>query len=1177
NIGHTQAAAGVAGVIKSVMAMRHGVLPPTLHVGERSRHVDWSAGAVELLTEGRPWPTTGQPRRTAVSSFGISGTNAHVVLEQAPAADPDDDPAAPAPVDPVSADAVPWVLSGNDPAALRARAATLLSHLDGRDTPPVDVGYSLAVSRTALEHRAAVVGADRAELLTGLRALADGGDAPNLVRSTVGSRGKLAFLFSGQGSQRVGMGRELYAEFPLFAQALDEVCAALDPHLDRPLRDVLFAEPFTDAAALLDRTTYTQPALFAIEVALFRLVTAWGLTPQFLAGHSIGELAAAHVSGVFSLADACTLVAARGRLMGALPEGGIMLSLRADEATVRNLVAEHGGTVDVAAVNGPESTVVAGDADAVAGIDAAWRERGGKTRYLRVSHAFHSPHVDAVLDDFRTVARTITYNTPAIPIVSTLTGALLTPAQARDPEHWVRHVRQAVRFLDGVRSLGEQGVTNFLELGPDAVLTAAGRDCADEGALLVAGTRAGRPEGTTLTSAVAALHVRGVALDWEAVFAGRGARRTDLPTYPFQRTRYWLDAGTHTGDVTSVGLRSADHPLLGAAVTLADEEGALLTGRLSLTTHPWLADHTVGGVVLVPGAALVELAIRAGDQVGLDHVEELTLAAPLVLPEDGAVRLQVSAGAPDASGRRTLTVYSRIDDASDTASDAAADDLPWTRHASGTLAAAPAGAAVPAAADGGAWPPADAERVDIEGRYDDLAAGGLGYGPAFRGLRTAWRRGDEVFVEVELPDQDSAGAFGLHPALLDSALHAIGLGGFVADTERLHLPYSWRGVRLHSSGASVLRGRLSPAGAPGAAGVAIALTDDTGAPVASVEELSLRPLTADGLGGDRLDSLFRVDWAHVPPVTADPGDWVVLGDGLGQAESFEQVTTYPDLAALGADRAPQDRASDGRASDGWASDGRAPEGRAPDLVIAPVPAADTPAQAAHWALALLQDWLADSRFAASRLMFVTSGAVAATADDGVPDLANAPVWGLVRAAQAEHPDRFLLADVDLLAASVRELPAAAATGEPQLALRSGDLLAPRLVRARPEEPRDTDFGTGAVLVTGASGTLGGLVARHLVLRHGVRRLVLASRSNRLGALKQELTGLGAEVADVACDVADREAVAALLAEHPVTAVVHAAGVLDDGVLESLTPERVDTVFRPKADAARHLHELTRDL
>ncbi|MFE4646626.1 polyketide synthase dehydratase domain-containing protein, partial [Streptomyces sp. NPDC056730] len=579
-----------------------------------------------------------------------------------------------------------------------------------------------------------------------------------------------------------------------------------------------------------------------------------------------------------------------------------------------------------------------------------------------------------------------------------------------DPEHWVRHVREAVRFLDGVRCLREQGVANFLELGPDAVLTAMGRDCADEGALLVAGSRANRPEGATLTSAVAALHVRGVALDWQAVFAGRGARRTDLPTYPFQRTTYWLDAGAYVGDVASMGLRSADHPLLGAAVTLADEEGALLTGRLSLATHPWLADHTVGGVVLVPGAAFVELAIRAGDQVGLDHVEELTLGAPLVLPADGAVWLQVSVGAPDESGRRALSASSRADDAP--------DDQPWTRHAFGTLAA---GEEIPATG-GDAWPPAGAERIDIEGRYDDLAASGLGYGPAFRGLRTAWRRGDEVFVEVDLPEPDTAASFGLHPALLDSALHAIGLGGFVADAEKLHLPYSWRGVRLHSTGASALRGRLSPAGA---SGVAITLTDDTGALVASVEALSLRPLTTDGLGGDWLNSLFRVDWTPVRPAAPATAGWAFLGDGPGRTETSEPARVYPDLAALVEDA------------------------EVPDLVFAPVPSAEGPAAATHRALELVRTWLSDDRLGAARLVFVTSGAVAAGPDEDVPGLAAAPVWGLVRAAQAEHPGRFVLVDVDEPADPVQALLSAVATDEPQLAGRAGELFAPRLVRARP--------------------------------------------------------------------------------------------------------------------------------
>ncbi|NML53650.1 SDR family NAD(P)-dependent oxidoreductase [Streptomyces sp. R302] len=1204
NIGHAQAAAGVGGVIKMVMAMRHGVLPRTLHVDEPTPFVDWDAGAVELLTEQREWPDTGRPRRSAVSSFGISGTNAHVVLEQAPADLPEQaaaglpTDAAPgdAPELPTAADTpLPLVLSATSPEALVEQASRLRAHVDALDEVSLPaLGRSLALGRTAFAHRAAVLAANRTELVEGLDTLAAGGASARLVTGEA-SGGRTAFLFTGQGSQRAGMGRELYAAHPVFAAAFDAVCDALDGHLDRPLREVVFAGSDDWEEGLLDQTQFTQTGLFALEVALYRLAESLGLTADLVAGHSIGELAAAHVAGVLSLTDAARLVAARGRLMQALPQNGAMVSVLAPETEVTPLLAGREHAVAIAAVNGPASVVISGDLLDTLAIAKELEERGRRTRRLTVSHAFHSPHMDAMLDEFRAVAESLTYAAPVVPIVSDVTGDVIPAEEVCSPDYWVRHVREAVRFADMIRTLRDAGVTTFVELGPDGVLSALGRECladGDEEADFVPLLRKDRADTLALAHGLARLWTRGAGPSWDAVPGATGPRQADLPTYAFRHQRYWAMPERAAGDLGASGLGAAEHPLLGAVLTRADTDETLFTGRISLRTHPWLADHAVLGRVLLPGTAFVELAVRAGSEAGAGHLEELALEAPLVLPERGAVRLQVAVGAADGTGARPVTLHSRPD--------GDAFDEPWTRHAAGTLAPRP-----PAPAGGlTAWPPRDAEPVDLTGRYEDLAGQGFAYGPAFQGLRSAWRRGTEVFAELALPEgqKEQATAFGLHPALLDSALHAIELG-VLPGTGEARLPFVWSGVSLYATGAAAVRVRLAPAGA---GSVAIELADTTGAPVASVASLAVRPVSAEQLaaaGGRAHEALFRPVWTPAAPAAASGADrrreaWTVLGDddrfALPTAARHSGVAALGDAVAAG-EPAPAVAVLPLLPARTGAEDGDAVR-EAVDGAAGGNPVRE----AVDGALSLVRTWLADDRLTASRLVVVTHRAVAAAPDEDVRDLPHAAVWGLLRAAQTEHPDRLVLVDLDLDPApgtgpdsgpawdgeAVEEaLGTALSTGEPQVAIRSGVPRVPRLERAVVPDgdtgPWDPD---GTVLITGGTGALGALLARHLVEEHGVRNLLLVGRrglaADGAAALRDELTARGADVTVAACDVADRAALTELLAGipagRPLRAVVHAAGVLDDGVLESLTPERTERVLRPKADAAWNLHEATRD-
>ncbi|MGW4080765.1 SDR family NAD(P)-dependent oxidoreductase, partial [Streptomyces asiaticus] len=1242
NVGHPQAAAGVAGVIKMVLALRHGVLPQTLHVHEPSPHVDWSSGAVELLTEARPWPEpeTGRPRRAGVSSFGISGTNAHAILEQAPVepAAGHDEPRPAAPGLPV----LPWVLSGRTEQALRTRAEQLRDHLaDHPGTDLAALGHALATTRTAFGHRAVVLGRDRERLLDGLGAFAQGTPAPHVVQGTAGGRRKTVFVFPGQGSQWIGMALPLWDTSPVFAERLEECADALEPFLDWSLRDVLRGEP---GAPSLSRIDVVQPALFAVMVSLAALWSSHGIEPAAVVGHSQGEIAAAYVAGGLSLQDAAKVVARRSQAWAELSGKGGMLSVLASAGTVAERLRPWSERLGIAAVNSPATVTVSGDPEALDAFMAELAADGVKSRRVPgVDTAGHSPQVDGLRERLLREVAGVRPRASRIAYYSTVTGGPLDTT-ALDTDYWYRNMREPVDFERATRALLADGHTAFIECSPHPMLAMSLQQTIEDagGSAAVVGTlRRDEGDPERFVGSFAEAYVQGVEPSWDTVFGGapgRGVRAPELPTYPFQRQRYWLDKPAAASDVAAAGLDAAGHPLLGAAVPLAGADDHLFTGRISAQDHPWLTERTGPDAAVLPGSALAELAIRAGDQVGCDRIEELFLDTPLVLPEKGAAVIQVRIGAPDGGGSRALSVHARAEGA-----DA---DEPWTRYATAVL-----GTGAPAADTGLAtWPPADAVPAELAG-----------------GSVAAWRLGADLYVEVGLTEAEEADAarYGLHPVLLESALDAVetpGDGGGDGDGDGdgdggsggggARLAAVWSGVAVYATGATALRVRLTPTGPDTYAVVA---ADLSGAPVASVDRLVLRAVdTPEPIGGRSAlhPSLFRLEW---PAVSADttwtPAGWAVLGDDpLGLTAAVDAV--------------PYDETAD-----------------APDAVLVPCVAegdgdvAEAAHAATHRALALIQRWISDDRLASSRLVFLTRGAVAAAPGEAVPDVAHGAVWGLVRSAQSEHPGRFVLVDLDADPESATALPAAVASGEPQCAVRGGLVRVPRLGRvtrgtgaaeatataltgatatgvaevattgaagaagpgatgtagaaevaatraagaaqgagatgtvaaatgsaettaARATGPAEITAARaagpagghrpldpeGTVLITGATGTLGGLVARHLAGEHGVRHLLLVSRrgpaADGMGELRAELAGLGATVTVAACDAADREALAGLLgaipAAHPLTAVIHAAGVLDDGVVDALNPERLDRVLRPKVDAAWNLHELTAD-
>ncbi|MEU4345776.1 type I polyketide synthase, partial [Nocardia sp. NPDC023852] len=1107
-----------------------------------------------------PWPAGERVRRAGVSSFGISGTNAHVIVEESPLSIPAESPV----VEAASEGVLAWAVSAKTRDGVRDQAVRLRDWLvDHPEAGAADVAYSLLRHRSQLEWRAAVVGRELADLNAGLARLAESvGDTDGVVSGRAVAR-QVAFVFPGQGSQWGEMGAELLAGGGVFAESIAECDAALAPFVDWSLTAVLRGDP---EAPSLERVDVVQPLLFAVMVSLARLWRSSGVEPAVVIGHSQGEIAAAVVAGGLSLSDGARVVALRSRAVAEeLAGSGGMASVGSDVDAVRQRLLGFGDRLSVAAVNGPGQVVVSGEASAVDEFLAGCADDGVWAKRIPVDYASHSTAVESIRDRVLAELAPVRPHTDSVPFFSTVVGDYVDTGRL-DAGYWYRGLREQVRFAESIEALIGAGVNAFIEVSPHPVLTMGVESTAEAlsvaDRVVVLGTlRRGHGGPEQVAVELARAYCAGVAVAKTAL--APTAARVTLPTYAFQHQRYWLQPSAE------IATGSFGHPLLTNAVQLAGKDEWLFTGRVSVRTHPWLADHAVFGSALLPGTGFLELALTAGVRLGAEFVEELLLEEPLPLADDAAVDIQFGVEPADEAGRRRFVIHSRV------VADGDSEAGEWVSHASGVLA--PAAATVPAWIESERhgsvseeWPPAGADPVPTDGLYDHLAELGFGYGPAFQGVGSVWRDGDDLLAEVSLPADvgDQALSFGIHPALLDAAFHAA-IDGLALDmpSGRLPLPFSFTGARLYRAGVPAIRVRLVRLDA---GRVHVVALDHVGAPVLSLESLTTRPVDAKVLirGFGRRASLSDIEWVSAPPRhTGVVGSMVVLDAG-----HVAGADVRADLAELLDSEVMPEVVV-------WSPGGDGSSGGDDGDV-----AVRTRAWV-HSALKLLQTWQAQERSSGSRLVVLTRGAMGAPGE--LSDPAGAAVWGLVRSAQSEYPGRFVLVDVGVDEdVTVDVIAAVVSSEEPQLAVRGGRLRVPRLRRQKlgPALAARSPLGTGAVLITGGSTGLGAVVARHVVDTYSVQRLVLVSRRGERGEgvaeLVSDLTAAGAQVRVVACDVSDRAAVAALLAglpkEFAPSAVIHSAGVLDDGTIETLTGEQVDRVLAPKVDAAWHLHELTKD-
>ncbi|HVT58600.1 MAG TPA: type I polyketide synthase [Thermoanaerobaculia bacterium] len=1228
NVGHLEAAAGVAGLIKAALALAHGEVPPSLHFAHANPRIDFASSPFFVNTAAIAWPDLPGPRRAAVNSLGIGGTNAHLVLEEAPAA-------ALRPGASLQRSHHLLVLTARTRTSLRALAGEHADFLRERPgTVLADAGWTHAAGRRRFDERLAVVAATAAEAADRLAAFAQAGEAPGVVAGSAprGAAPKVAFLFSGQGSQHAGMGRELYESEPVFRAALDRCASLLEPWLDRPLLEgVLFA---ASEVSHIDRTVNTQPALFALEHGLAELWRSWGVVPGAVIGHSLGEVVAATEAGVLQLADGLALAARRGRLMEELPGEGAMTALLAGEAAARELMAPFAGEVAIAALNGPDNTVISGWAPAVQAVAVRAAERGIQVRPLTVSHAFHSPQMDPMLEALEAAARGLASAAPRLPLISNLTGTWATGDELCQAGYWSRHARHPVRFAHGLETLYAQGFRVFVEIGPHPVLCGMGRRILPEAdTLWLPSLRNGRPAWAQIAESAGALSLAGVELDWQAFYRGAERRRLSLPAYAFDRERHWL------GDDLAAGHRaerlhreSAQHPLLGRRLA-SPRAAAVFDGTFAVDEPRILRDHVVQDLVVVSGPTEMSMALDAGRHLGSGPVtlEDVTIREALILVPDEPRRVQVAVE-PDGPGSGSFEIFSARDEE-------AGETGAWRLHVTGRVRV---GERTPG---GRTLGPAELEairgrcREEISGErfYADFAPrAGFYFGPTYQCIERLWVREAEILCELRAlppavdPERDLLGAYQLYPGMLDSCfqLFVVAIYGSREPIRESFVPFNVQRLTLHALPETETLWahavRLGEGGDPEALLSELRLYDANGRLLvegsglrfkrATPEALQRVRAAQEGTSGWIYDLVFRpvAELAAAEPTAGAAGEaWLLLADRGGIAEALAG-----HLRAAGASvvcALPGDGFASPRP--GWfAIDPRSR--RDFDRVLGELAAGGParPRRLVHlWGLdgldhdqaaieasletacggllKLVQALSAGARGGPpSRLAVVTRGAQHAGGGDDRPSLAQAPLWGLVRALAQEKPE-LAPALIDLPPAragddAARLFAELAAGGEPEVALRAGGRLAPRIAPRKPSRnlPPLTLRPDAAYLITGGLGGLGLEIARWLAAQ-GVRHLTLVGRrEGSAAALAQveQLAASGVEVTLAQADVADeaqvREVLGSLAGRGLTLAgVVHAAGVIADGVLQQQTWASFQSALRPKVGGTLVLDRLTADL